>query len=110
MWWISQQKMKTKSIIDLHQNYPNPFNGSTTIKYNLRQAGNVHIKIYDILGRTVKTIATNEYNNSNTDYYTIWNGLNNHGARVASGNYFYSVYLNNTVKTKKMTLIKWTII
>ena len=58
------------------------------------------------MGRLVRTIEKNKYRNSNTDYYSIWNGLNDYGARVSSGIYFYSIYLKNTVKTKKMTLIK----
>ncbi|MBI2429901.1 MAG: T9SS type A sorting domain-containing protein [Ignavibacteriales bacterium] len=40
----------------LNQNYPNPFNPTTTISYDLPQSGMVILKIYDALGREIKTL------------------------------------------------------
>jgi 1,4-alpha-glucan branching enzyme len=83
----------------LSQNYPNPFNPSTIIKYQIPEAGNVTLKIYDILGREVKTLV-NEYQRSGT-YEVAFSATN-----LSSGIYFYQIRTNNFVSTKKMILIK----
>ena len=44
----------------LHQNYPNPFNPNTTIRYDLPEAGNVSITIYDMMGREVTTLISGQ--------------------------------------------------
>ncbi|MBK9331425.1 MAG: hypothetical protein IPM96_03220 [Ignavibacteria bacterium] len=53
---------------DLSQNYPNPFNPVTTINYDLPADGIVMIKVYDILGREMKTLI-NEMKNAG--YYKL---------------------------------------
>src|SRR3990172_2176325 len=44
----------------LYQNYPNPFNNTTTIEYEVPYNSKVEIKLFDILGREVKTLINNE--------------------------------------------------
>lgn len=46
----------------LQQNYPNPFNPTTTIEYSLAHEMNVSLKLYDILGREVMTLAEAKQN------------------------------------------------
>jgi hypothetical protein len=43
-------------VFDLYQNYPNPFNPSTTISFDVPKNAQVHLVIYDILGRVVTTL------------------------------------------------------
>lgn len=88
----------------LEQNYPNPFNPSTVISYSLRQAGNVRVTVYDILGREVIALV-NQTQNSGT-YKVTWNGKNSSGESVSSGIYFYSINSGSFVSTKKMILLK----
>jgi 1,4-alpha-glucan branching enzyme len=83
----------------LSQNYPNPFNPSTIIRYQIPTAGNVTLKIYDILGREIKTLV-NKYQQGGT-YEITFNAAN-----LSSGIYFYQIRTNNFVSTKKMILIK----
>jgi pullulanase/glycogen debranching enzyme len=95
-------KLNTNTIVKeykLSQNYPNPFNPSTIIRYQIPAAGNVTLKIYDILGREVKTLV-NKYEQSGT-YEITFNAAN-----LSSGIYFYQIRTNNFVSTKKMVLIK----
>lgn len=84
---------------DLAQNYPNPFNPVTKIKYALPLAGNVSIKIYDVLGKEVITLV-NEYKKEGV-YMVDFNAGN-----LASGIYFYKLESNGFVDTKKMILMK----
>jgi hypothetical protein len=88
----------------LSQNYPNPFNPSTQIRFALPKEGKVEIKIYDMLGREVRTLI-NEKLVAGT--YTLeWNGRNNYGLNVSTGAYFYRISTDKHVMTKKMLLMK----
>ncbi len=44
------------STFELLQNYPNPFSGSTTIGFSVREAGDVMLRIYDMMGREIATV------------------------------------------------------
>ena len=88
----------------LLQNYPNPFNPSTTITYNLPEEGKVTIKIYDIIGREIKTLADEVQ--SGGMHSVVWEGTNISGNEVASGLYFYNIRVGGTSITKKMILLK----
>jgi hypothetical protein len=86
-------------IFDLSQNYPNPFNPVTQIKYDLPKDVFVSIKIYDLLGREIKTLI-NEYKQAGS-YIISFNGT-----EFASGVYFYKIKAGDFVKVKRMVLIK----
>ncbi|MBU1097409.1 MAG: T9SS type A sorting domain-containing protein [Bacteroidetes bacterium] len=88
----------------LSQNYPNPFNPSTVINYSVVEKGNVKLVVYDLLGRKI-TELINDYQNPGK-YTVTWNGLNNYGASVASGIYFYQITAGKFVDTKKMMLVR----
>jgi hypothetical protein len=83
----------------LNQNYPNPFNPTTIISYQIPKDGLVTVKIYDILGNEVKTLANG--------YKTIGKySVSFDASRLASGVYFYQLRSNGFVSTKKMMLLK----
>lgn len=92
---------------ELSQNYPNPFNPSTTIKYSIPfKAGihssltqNVSLKVYDILGREVKSLVNKEQKSGN--YEVTFNGNN-----LTSGVYFARLKSGSFIKTISMLLIK----
>jgi photosystem II stability/assembly factor-like uncharacterized protein len=84
---------------NLHQNYPNPFNPSTTIKFDIPKSGIVTLKIYDMLGREMKSLV-NGFKNAGT-YEVTFNGNN-----LSSGIYFYKLQTDAQVQTKKLMLIK----
>ncbi len=88
----------------LSQNYPNPFNPVTQIRYTLPQLANVQLKIYDILGREVKTLVNAEQPAG--VYRLEWNGTNNFGSQVSSGVYIYRIIAGKFVQTKKMMFLK----
>jgi hypothetical protein len=83
----------------LEQNYPNPFNPSTKISYQLPNAGNVTLKVFDVLGREVATLV-DEYKNAGR--FEVEFNANN----LPSGVYFYQLKAGEFVETKKMILLK----
>ncbi len=88
----------------LEQNYPNPFNPLTSISFELPQAANIKLTVFDINGKTVKVIV-NEFRNQGT-YSETFDASNN-----PSGVYFYKLEaVGSSGKmfsdSKKMVLIK----
>ena len=84
---------------NLEQNYPNPFNPTTTVNYDLPQAGYVKIAIYDLLGREVHILVDREQKAGK--YEVKWNASD-----FPSGVYFYSLKAGDFSMTKKMILVK----
>ncbi|WP_337865327.1 choice-of-anchor D domain-containing protein [Ignavibacterium sp.] len=89
---------------ELFQNYPNPFNPSTSVMFTVPKNGLVTIKVYDMLGQEVTTLV-NEIVDRGV-YNVIWDGKNEQGAYVSSGNYIYRMVAGDFVKSRKMMLIK----
>ena len=88
----------------LSKNYPNPFNPSTTIDYELSEAGMVSLIIYDLKGAVVRNLV-NDYQE---EYYhnIVWNGLNDSGQAVVSGRYILKMSTPGFSDTITMTLLK----
>ena len=95
--------------ITLMQNYPNPFNPSTTIAFAVPASSLVTIRVYDILGREVRTLLNGVQNAGQSQ--VTWDGTNNSDARAASGIYYYRLETSlpdGTTQTssRKMLLLK----
>jgi PKD repeat protein len=88
----------------LYQNYPNPFNPTTTIRFNLPEAGFVELSVFNLLGQKIRTVINEHY--SSGEHLTTWDGLNDEGRLAASGIYFYRLKVGDLVLTKKMNLMK----
>ncbi|MFQ5676698.1 MAG: T9SS type A sorting domain-containing protein, partial [bacterium] len=89
---------------NLSQNYPNPFNPETKIRYQLPASGKVEIKIFDLLGRQVKTLISE---NMDAGFHEItWDARNQSGHKVSSGIYYYQITAGDFRETKKMILMK----
>ena len=90
-------------------NYPNPFNPETWIPYQLANASDVQITIYDAKGAVVRTL---ELGHQAAGYYTdrnraaYWDGRNGLGENVASGVYFYQLQTDNVSHLRKMVILK----
>ncbi|MEW6195790.1 MAG: T9SS type A sorting domain-containing protein [Bacteroidota bacterium] len=85
-------------------NYPNPFNPTTTIKYQLPEAGMVTLKVYDILGKEVAELVNET---KAAGYYEVnFNVKTHYGASLPSGVYIYTIRAGNYVESKKMILTK----
>ncbi|MGE5810641.1 MAG: C25 family cysteine peptidase [Ignavibacteria bacterium] len=83
----------------LNQNFPNPFNPSTTIKFSIPEDGIVEMKVYNILGNEVASIA-------NGFFKAGEHSINFNAADLSSGVYFYTIKSKNFTQTRKMMLLK----
>ena len=91
-------------IFALHQNYPNPFNPTTQIKYDLPEDALVSITIYDIMGRSIRSLVNSQ---QTAGYRSIqWNATNNLGEPVSAGMYIYTIQAGEFRQVKKMILLK----
>ncbi|MGK9476171.1 fibronectin type III domain-containing protein [Melioribacter sp. OK-6-Me] len=89
---------------ELYQNYPNPFNPETSISFSIGKKDHVMLTIYDILGKEVKRLISEEL--SPGRYNLVWYGDDNYGNKVASGVYFYKLISGSNQAVKRMLLIK----
>ncbi len=90
-------------------NYPNPFNPETWIPYDLAQDTNVHVDIYNLKGKIIRTLNIG-YQHAGT-YRTkgravYWDGRNSYGEPVSNGVYFYSLNTQKTKAIRQMVILK----
>ncbi|MCB0748662.1 MAG: T9SS type A sorting domain-containing protein, partial [Ignavibacteriae bacterium] len=83
----------------LNQNYPNPFNPVTKISYQIPTPGLVTLRIYDVLGREVRTLVNKELNSGKYE-------IEFDASSLSSGIYFYSLRAESFASTKKIVLMK----
>ena len=83
----------------LHQNYPNPFNPSTTINFNLPQASEVRLTVFNMLGQKVASLVNTKL--ASGSHSVTWNAQN-----AASGIYIYKIEADNFQKSMKMIYTK----
>ncbi len=88
----------------LNQNYPNPFNPSTTISFGLPNQQRVSIKIYDLRGSLVRTLASGSF--SSGTHQLSWDGRNDSGQIAGAGTYLYRLEGEGATITKKMIFLK----
>lgn len=87
------------TVYSLSQNYPNPFNPTTKINFSLPKQGYVTLKIYDMLGREVRTLVNEVKSIGN--YSVDFNA-----SEFSSGVYFYKLEADGFSDIKKMLLVK----
>jgi YD repeat-containing protein len=88
----------------LYPNYPNPFNPETTIRYDLPVRAEVRLTIYDLLGRTVRTLVAQTQ--SAGAHSAVWDGRDDAGRQLASGVYVYRLEAGAFKQSAKMLLMK----
>jgi hypothetical protein len=87
----------------LEQNYPNPFNPSTIINYSIPDAGNVSLKIYNLLGSEVATLV-DEYMEAGN--YSVEFSTEDVKNSLGSGVYIYTLKSGSFAQTRKMVVLK----
>ena len=90
-------------------NYPNPFNPETWIPYQLAEAADVKVKIYDVSGHLVRTLSVGF---KPVGYYltrdraVYWDGRNDVGESVSSGLYFLHFVAEDFAATQQVVIVK----
>jgi hypothetical protein len=67
---------------------PNPFTSTATIHYSVRQSGHVTLRIYDVSGGLVRSLLDEPVDLGRVDYFVVWDGTDDAGIPVATGEYF----------------------
>ncbi len=88
----------------LEQNYPNPFNPLTTIRFSLKEAGEVSLTVINMQGQIVRTLVSNKMEAGIHELH--WDAMNDAGIPMPSGNYFCILKANGFNKTMQMILLK----
>jgi len=97
---VNQESSLIPDNYSLSQNYPNPFNPTTKINFALKTASDINLRVYDVLGKEVATLATGHY--AAGSYSVEFTGNN-----LSSGMYFYTLTAANGFhQTQKMILMK----
>ncbi|HUF08407.1 MAG TPA: T9SS type A sorting domain-containing protein [Rhodothermales bacterium] len=87
------------SSSQLLQNYPNPFRSLTTIGYNVPQAGEVTLEVFDLLGRKVRTLESGFLSAGRREVAFEASGL-------SPGMYVFQLSVGDSVETRMMTLVE----
>jgi len=96
---ISNNNILFPGKTSLFQNYPNPFNPTTHLEFGISKLGFVSLKVFDVLGKEVKTLISEI---KPAGFYKV----DFDGSNLASGIYFYKLESGNFFQTKRMILLK----
>jgi hypothetical protein len=96
---VARDEGKSPTRFSLGQNYPNPFNPSTTISFSIPSRTFVSLGVFDLLGRKVATLATEEL--SAGHYARKWNPVG-----LPNGMYLYHLQAGTFTETRKLVLLK----
>lgn len=88
----------------LGPNYPNPFNPATRFAYSLPEGGHVSVKVFDLLGREVRTLV-DELKGAGT-HDAAWDGRDANGLEVTTGMYLVRMRAGDFTATRKAVLMQ----
>jgi len=88
----------------LHVNSPNPFEGRTDIRFDLPASQQVHLYVFDVGGRRVRTLWSGRAAAGAS--FVRWDGRDADGREVNSGVYFYRLEAGEQTAVRKMTIVR----
>ena len=96
---VDEQVTEVPTNFALKQNFPNPFNTETTIAFDLKEAGNVELKLFNMNGQEIKTLI--HQNLPAGSHRVTFSGKD-----LPSGIYIYKMRTNSFTASRKMILMK----
>ena len=101
---VSKTRPLAATSFELLQNYPNPFNPETKIRFQIPQARHVVVKVFDILGKEIRTLMNGQYK---PGYHSIsWDARDDLGNLAPSGIYLYRIQAGSFSHVRKMSLLR----
>ncbi|MBC8367316.1 T9SS type A sorting domain-containing protein, partial [bacterium] len=92
------------TVYAMARNFPNPFNPKTSIRFDLPEAQDVKLVVYDTMGRRIVTLLNESMQ---PGFHSVdWMGKDDRGNAVASGIYFYRIEAGPLSQTERMLLLK----
>ena len=93
------------NVFSLSHPYPNPVaSAKITVRYGVPRLAKVSIKVYDVTGRTVRTLIAGE---QKAGFYNLqWDGKSDYGSKLSQGIYFVRMISQDFRATKKLVLLK----
>jgi hypothetical protein len=101
---IPQPPENIPQTLTVYPAYPNPFNPATNVGFGIADRGFTEVKIYDILGREVKTLLKRKLPAG--DYQLSWDGTDNDGKPVKSGLFIYRIQSGMEQRSGKVVLVR----
>lgn len=98
---LTEKRMESQGI-SLEQNFPNPFAGETMVGFRLAEKAHVDLKIYNLLGQCMATLANGVFEAG--EHQLRWSGRGADGKNAAGGIYLYQLRAGNAVLVKRMSL------
>jgi len=86
------------------ESFPNPFNPATTLRFDLPQAAKATLAIYDVRGQQVRSLLNENLPAGESS--VRWNGLDERGDSVSSGNYYARLDAGGHMEVVRLSLIK----
>lgn len=83
---------------------PNPVSGPSQISFSLAETSRVDLKVFDVAGRAVRTLAAQEFEPGS--HVAKWDGLDDRGRRVSPGIYMVQLTSPKETASRKMTVIR----
>ncbi len=99
---FEEEVLPAPQTVTLEQNYPNPFNPSTLISFGTPVEQHVELRIYNTMGRHVRTLVSNVL--AAGSYTMEWDGRDDAGFTLPSGVYLYMIRAGGAQVERKMIL------
>ena len=96
---VSTEGAELPEAFALHQNYPNPFNPTTSISFDVPNAANITLRVFDMLGREVATLVNNQMQAGG-------HSVSFDASLLTSGVYMYRLSNGVDTQTRTMLLMK----
>ena len=101
---LAHERLGLPSETELQQNWPNPFNSETVISWFLLEPGPVRLEVFSLTGQRVAVLQQGPLKAGR--HRVHWNGRDDTGRPLASGVYLYRLATDETVQTRKLTLLR----